>query len=205
MARGQCQVTTRGCGAAPSTLTRDPAGSPAKTRAGTGAQAGELDGAIRDRDRDRVGCPYHSQCTSPGAPRSQCPDAPELPTSSPGRAHSGTSAPSQHQCPSLPTRSQGQKMDRAVSLSRGAPVGRARRAPRPWQAVLGVGLMAGGGTLWQFCVVATASSSCPSPVRLTQHHAGSPWVGVPVCPHAVTMVQVLKSPSEPLDNCLQPG
>lgn len=58
-------------------------------------------------------------------------------------------------------------MDRAVSLSPGAPVGQARRAPRPWQAVLGVELMAGGGALQQFCARTSASSSCPSPVRLT--------------------------------------
>lgn len=59
-------------------------------------------------------------------------------------------------------------MDRAVSLSHGAPVGQARRAPRPWQAVLGVELMAGGGVLQRFCAVANASSSCPSSVQLTR-------------------------------------
>lgn len=105
-------------------------------------------------------------------------------------------------------------MDRAVSSGHGAPVGQAGRAPRPWWAVLGVGRMAGGGALWQCCAVASASSSCPSPVRLQCSclgrrggpRAGSPWVGSTACPYAVAHgPEALSSPSELLGSCPQPG
>lgn len=97
-------------------------------------------------------------------------------------------------------------MDRAVSSGHGAPVGQAGRAPRPWWAVLGVGRMAGGEALWQCCAVASASSSCPSPVRLQCSclgrrggpRAGSPWVGSTACPYAVAHGPGPRGPRQPL-------
>lgn len=55
-------------------------------------------------------------------------------------------------------------------------------APHPRLAVLGAGQTAGGGALWQCHAEASASSSCPSPVRQQSSqpgHRGGPRAGSP--------------------------
>lgn len=156
------------------------------------AQAGGLDGAVRDRDWGRVGCPYHRQCPSPGTRRGQCPDVPELPTGSPGRAHSSSSAQSApHYRPAAKDR-------RWIGQFLG-----------PWGS-RGLGEMcltplagcAGCGTDGRRRVLCCGQcflflpQPCPAD---KQHHAGSPWVGVSVYPHAVTVVRVCSPSTAPLN------
>lgn len=180
---GARQVSARCCGQLP----------PRSGRAGTGAAASHMPGQggwMRPSETEiRTGW---AALSTASVPAQQCPVASaQLCQSSPQAAQGGHSPAGQHGASisapqprvegglgSFPepwdSRGPGQMCPTPLAGSAGCGAdGRRRGSP----AALG----------WGHCFL-FLPQPCPADM---QHRAGSPWLGVPVCPHAVTMAQGL--------------